>query len=283
MMLAIAMATLLSRPAAAWDSPSHRRIAVSALASLPEEVPAFLRQGEGLVASASVEPDAMRLPATAALRVAESPEHFIDLELLDGRSLPPQRYQFLALCHELKRDPAKVGLVPYAIVERAQRLATALAEHRRRPDDVHIQTRVLYHAGILAHYAADMCMPLHTTVHYDGRVDEKGRSPRSGIHLKVDALPAKLGDDAWAPVAGVEPMPQLWEGVLAELAASHALVDRVYALEAQVPAFDQPLADEQVRALAQDRSQAAVRFLARLILTSWRASGELVLPNWLDP
>src|SRR5437764_832460 len=46
--------------------------------------------------------------------------------------------------------------------------------------------------GILAHYAGDICMPLHTTVDYDGRVTADGRSPHSGIHAKVDSLIEKL-------------------------------------------------------------------------------------------
>jgi hypothetical protein len=275
---------LLVSAAQGWDSNSHRRITAAALGALPEDVPAFLRQGVALASDTAVEPDAMRLPATAALRVAESPEHFIDLELMGGRDLPPDRYKFLALCHEIKQDPAKVGLVPYAITEAAQRLAVALADHRRRPDDLSVQARCVYHAGILSHYAADMCMPLHTTVHFDGRVNERGRSPRSGIHLKVDALLAKLPPEAWTTVPPVtEPVEQLWPAVLAQLHESHALVEAVYALEPLVPEADAPIERDEVRQFATQRAHTAATFLARLILTAWRSSGELVLPEWLGP
>ncbi len=62
--------------------------------------------------------------------------------------------------------------------------------------------KCLVYAGRLAHYAADLEQPLHTTVDYDGRTqaakDAKNKtfkSPHTGIHTKVDALPTKMPYD----------------------------------------------------------------------------------------
>src|SRR5690606_37379874 len=137
--------------------------------------------------------------------------------------------------HEV--EPDKLGAAPYAIIEHAQRLALAFAEHRRWPDNEHIRAKCLLYAGLVAHYAQDLCMPLHTTIHYDGRVGPDGRSPHSGVHAKIDALPGKLelDIDALRAAGAIEPFNDLFTGVVDTLNASHALVDRAYELEPHYP------------------------------------------------
>jgi hypothetical protein len=49
-----------------------------------------------------------------------------------------------------------------------------------------MKAKILYIAGVLAHYTEDAAQPLHTTVDFDGRLKPDGTSPRSGIHRKVD-------------------------------------------------------------------------------------------------
>ena len=82
----------------------------------------------------------------------------------------------------------RLGLLPYAIAETTYMLSLALAEHHRWPDNQAIQSKCLVYAGLLSHYAEDACMPLHATVHWDGRVLPNGQSPRTGIHSRVDGL-----------------------------------------------------------------------------------------------
>jgi hypothetical protein len=279
----------LTAPAFAWNAGGHNVATRAAVRLMPDDVPAFFRQSESSLASSALDPDVFRNPATPELTAAEAPEHFFDVELLQGRDVPADRYKFVALCAELKLDPAKVGLLPYAIAENAQRLTIAFAEHRRRPEDAAPRAKCLLYAGVLAHYAEDLCMPLHTSVHFDGRVGADGRSPRSGIHFRMDDLPGRLRLDVETVLAGEPSRPETLEAlmpaVLAELAQSHALVDRVYQLEADLPPREREASWQPsgaARSLGLERTRAAAAFTASLFLTAWRNSERVQLPEWLE-
>lgn len=272
------------RPAHGWHARDHIMVATSAVKALPDSVPAFFREGASIVASISVDPDLIKSRALPQITSAERPEHYLDVELLRGTPLPATRYEYLALCATMGLDPAKVGTLPYALAEWAQRLTMAMAEHRRWPDDPAVRIKCLVYAGILAHYAGDACQPLHLTVDFDGRTLPDGRSPRSGIHDKVDGLFATLGLDAPAAAAGLalQPVPDVWKAVLAQMDESRGRIDQVYALEAKLPANGTPAPqpDAQVVALATERLRASVAFTARLYLAAWEQSATLSLPNW---
>jgi hypothetical protein len=223
--------------------------------------------------------------ATGNLNDAEYGEHYIDWELLKGLPLPPTRNEFLQLCAREKLEPKKVGLLPYAIAEWTERLAVAFAEHRKWPENPHVRTRCLVYAGNLSHYTADLCMPLHTTIDFDGRARPDGSSPRSGIHAKVDSLveklalkPADLANDQ-----SVAPAEALLPVIVKEIHRSRAMIDRTYELEAKLPPERGDWTPTpEVRAFARERARAATRFTASMYLTAWRKSAGITLPPWLE-
>ena len=146
-----------------WHDDEHVAVTSAAKALLPKDMPGFFVEGApGLAAHCSLDPDVFKRRSTPQLRNAERPEHYLDYELIDKATLPKTRYEFIALCAKKGIDPSKVGLVPYAVIEWTQQLSLAFAEHRRWPDDPHIQAKCLVYAGLLSHYAADLCQPLHT-------------------------------------------------------------------------------------------------------------------------
>jgi hypothetical protein len=265
--------------AQAWDADGHRHVARAAARSLPADVPAFLRAGGDALAHYAVDADLRASRAGGPLRRAERAEHWLDLELLRGHGLPAERTEYLELLHELKVKPGHAGTAPYRIVEDTWALALALAEHRRAPDDGLVRAKVLARAGALSHFTSDLAQPLHTTIHYDGRAKD-GRSPNTGIHLRVDALLTHLGYAALKsvkPVATDDPLAR----VKHTLDEAHARVDRVYALEAKLPPWDKPSPlDASVRSLSVERGRAAVQLTADLWLTAWRMSEKIELPKW---
>lgn len=293
----VALGAVSPQSARAWTDSGHRPMTMVAFELLPEDVPAFLRAKARWAAHLSVDPDIIKHRAVEGLRRAEEPNHYLDWELLQGRELPEDRYGFMAMCQDLGVSPTKVGMLPYAIIERAEALAIALAEHRLFPDSQVIRMRCVYLAGQLCHYTQDLCMPLHTTIHFNGRVGPDGESPGSGIHLKVDMLPGKTasGDAAvveairqWrqshaeagprAPVAGAQTLMSI---ILDEFARSHALVDRVYEFEAVIPDTDtQRIDSEALRQFALERGASAAAFTARVIAWSWRKSATIQMPHW---
>ena len=202
----------------------------------------------------------------------------------DGAEMPANRYEFIALCATKTLRPEKVGMLPYAVTEWTQKLTVAFAEYRAYPDDPAIRAKCLTYAGLLSHYAEDLCQPLHVTIHHDGRAKADGSSPRSGIHGKVDALLGKLKVDEPAVLKAVTPAPlegDLLTAVLAEIGRSHALVERVYEMENDLPAMDAPLPEGGPAAkFTAERLTATVQFTASLYQTAWRDSAAIKLPKW---
>jgi hypothetical protein len=278
-------AILLAVVSLAWWWPGHRAAAVAAVSILPVDMPEFFRKGADTVGFHTHLPDMWTEFKELDLRNAERPEHFIDQELLKGRPIPRTRAEFFHLCRNIGDTPDWIGCLPYALMEWTDRLTVAFAEYRARPADPRVQAEVLFVAGILAHYATDTCQPLHTTVDFDGRINPDGSSPRTGIHLRMDAVVQNAGIEAASihPSGPVKAADDVFALVLANIAASNALVDRVYTLDAKLPPVDQPFkgpVDPAVAALARERITAAATFTAELWYTAWVRSGAIVMPVW---
>lgn len=279
----MAAAVIPAAVAWGWHAKGHETVSRAAVEALPEEMPAFFRQGGALIAHTALDNDAFTRPiAPRELHASEAPEHYFDVELLEGQPIPPTRQDLLKLCMDKKLDPSKVGMLPYALLEWTQRLTVAFAEHRAWPDDPHIRTKCLVYAGLLSHYAADSAQPLHTTIHYDGRVGADGKSPRSGIHARVDQVLQKAEATRNAPAARVQAFENLAQAIREQIAASNGCVEAVYRLEGQLPAMDAPLPADarEVQRFAQGRFCAARDFAASLMLTAWRDSARISLPAW---
>ena len=283
---ALLLSTLLiATPTQAWHDEGHYYAARAAVNALPEDVPEFFRQGVGTVAHCSLDPDVFKVRDLPQLNHSEYPEHFLDIELLKGKPLPAQRSEFLKLCYDNDLDPSKVGTLPYAITEWTQKLTMAFAEHRQHPDNPHIRAKCLVYAGILSHYAADLHMPLHTTVHWDGRYDENMPYARTGIHTKVDALPTFIpyNDLFTKPLPTPLASSDIFSFTMDEFAKSHKLVDRVYKLEDKLPTtWDPRINNNDVRDFTIERMHAAAAFIADLYLSAWRNSANIEVPDWMD-
>ena len=277
---------LVGNTCRAWWSGGHGILTRAAVEAVPDEIPEFFRSGGGMIAHCAFDPDVSKNRGTPAVASSEHSEHYIDLELLKGRALPKNRYEFTQLCAEIGIRPEKVGLVPYAVAEWTERLAVAFAEHRKWPDNLFIQNKCMVYAGFLAHYAQDMCQPLHLTVDYNGRRQPDGTLLHKGIHEKVDALveflemkPADL-----AEAQEIAPLDNLMTDISKSVESGYALVDRVYDLADSLPnTRDKEWTSvPEVIEFARERARESVRFTACLYLTAWRISKTVELPSWLD-
>ncbi|MBP1643172.1 MAG: hypothetical protein H6Q03_1841 [Acidobacteria bacterium] len=280
--LAAALLLALAADAACgWLAGGHREVARGALRTLPAGLPEFFLAAEATLADLAVDPDVFRNRATPALAGTEAVEHYLDLELVPGSTWPPGRAEHLKGIRARGLEIAQVGLLPYAIVEASERLTLAFALLRRNGEDPAARAQALVWGGLLAHYAADACQPLHTTVHHDGWALPLGGSPLEGTHVRVDALLERVPFDRAGALAGVEAraLPDVAAAVRAEILASHALVDRVYRL---APLLESPegAAQPELVAFTCDRYAAAARFVASLWLTAWERSKAIELPPW---
>ena len=284
-------AVLFSAPLLGWSFEGHRRVVESALELLPPTVP-LDRARFSYAIEGSVLPDYSRPPSLLQLRDQQNPQHYINLEPLGDRVLPSTRSDYIRRVAELASRPdrplgeswtmSSIGVLPYAVIESMQRLAVVFRQIRADPEGERLQFLALHSAGVMSHYAADLCQPLHTTIHHDGRSEHAARSPRSGVHDAVDRIFEAIALDTLqrSPRLPAKVFEDPFSATLAELASSHSEVDRVYELEEEIMVLrDGGVATEELLAFSRDRFQAAVMFTARLIVTAWEVSRTVELPT----
>ena len=223
-------------------------------------MPRFLRVAVGEIAYLGPEPDRWRSPTEFALKNAQEPDHFIDLERVSWLDpLPPGRYEFYRKLYEKRASiiahpdnghpgeehpddylPEHVGLQPYITMEVYGRLKAAFREYRQRlashqPTQA-VQHAIIFYAGWLGHYVADGSQPLHTTIQYNGWVgpNPNGYTTEHRIHSQFETtyVAANItAKDFAGLVKNPERLDDPFTRYIAYLKESNGLVENVYALE----------------------------------------------------
>ena len=279
----------------AWGNDGHIVINRTAARHIPESMPLFLRNAESRLGYLGPEPDRWRNRSEYPLKEAQEPDHFIDMERLDGfGELPPGRYQFYKKAYALhdKAEPGspaasddmlpdKIGLQPYETLEVFDRLKVAFREYRRLHGDeqssLQAQEDVIFYAGWLGHYVADAANPLHTTIHYNGWVGENpnGYTTAKDTHGNFESrfvsdnlAKLKFDDLMHAPVH----LDHLFEDYMRYLQESNSQVRPFYELE-KTGAFRDAGTAEGVQ-FTRARMAAGAQMLLNLWYTAWIDSGE---------
>ncbi len=213
-------------------------------------MPRFLRRAVIEIGYLGPEPDRWRNPAEFALKNAQEPDHFIDLERVAWLDpLPPGRYEFYRKLYEKRASttehpddylPEHVGLQPYITMEVYGRLKAAFRQYRQlqaahQPTQA-VQQAIVFYAGWLGHYVADGSQPLHTTIHYNGWVgpNPNGYTTGHGIHAQFETsyVAANItAKDFAGYVKTPERLDDPFAGYVAYLRNSNTLVENVYSLE----------------------------------------------------
>jgi hypothetical protein len=283
--LATALLALAPLPAGAWHGDGHAVLTDAAITAAGPNIPPFFAAQRDVIVHCSQDPDMFRAIPYPEIRAQEGPEHYMDVEMLKNAEMPTTRPEYATFCRETGVNPYTCGFLPYAIIEWTERLILAFAEYRLTPDDPAVPLKTAVYAGILAHYAADLEQPLHTTIHFDGRSGDGATSPRTGIHSSVDALAGKLDmppDFATGYVCRA--FTNFQAAVFSGLRLSHRHVETVYRLEPHIPKpSESTIADEELRAFIAERMRSASSFVADLFVTAWQKSEEVRLPPWRSP
>ena len=247
-----ALVLLQSVGAGAWGNEGHTYINRVAAEKIPATMPRFLRRAVVEIAYLGPEPDRWRSPSEFALKNAQEPDHFIDLERVSWLDpLPQGRYEFYRKLYEKRAAtpstdhpddylPEHVGLQPYITMEVYGRLKAAFREYRQR-QAAHQPTRaveqaIIFYAGWLGHYVGDGSQPLHTTIHYNGWVGENpsGYTTEHKIHAQFETAYVAANITA-KDFEGLVKTPQRLDhpftDYVAYLRQSNTLVENVYAME----------------------------------------------------
>lgn len=204
--------------ALAWDYEGHRMVNQLALAALPADFPAFVREPANAerIAFLSGEPDRWRNNPDLPIKHYNSPDHYLDLEQLTEAGIDPTRVSALRYVFAsqyaagravdpaayLSIDPAKntdrtrewPGFLPWAITEYYGKLRAAFsylktfAEHGTPEEVANAQANVVHLMGVMGHHLGDLAQPLHTTKHHNGWVGDnpKAYTRWPGFHSWID-------------------------------------------------------------------------------------------------
>jgi hypothetical protein len=270
---AVTLAGLLVGVAPGWWVIGHGTITEAAANGLPDEMPAFFRAAGKSLAHLAGDPDRWKNREATFLKSTESPNHFLDLEDLEGNELPTDRFKGMQLMTRLRHDPDKTGLLPYAIMEGYDKLTVAFYDYRQEPGNPAVAMKCIVYAGTLAHYTTDAAMPLHTTRDYDGK-RVNGKMVQKGIHAKVDGFPEKNKFTPEEVCRGLEahPLDDVWAAVNKFIKESHTHIDKCYELDA-AGAFDKPT--DESRAFIMARCRAGAQFTMDVWYSAWLKSAKL--------
>lgn len=287
----IALIFFESHPAAAWGNEGHTYINRVAAEKIPATMPRFLRRAVVEISYLGPEPDRWRNPAEFALKNAQEPDHFIDLERIAWLDpLPRGRYEFYRKLYEKRAAtaenaddylPERVGLQPYITMEVYGRLKAAFREYRQaraahQPTQA-VQQAIIFYAGWLGHYVGDGSQPLHTTIQYNGWVgpNPNGYTTQHGIHGQFEStyVAANItAKDFAGLVEAQERVQDPFASYVAYLKESNSQVETVYALE-KAGGFagkgSREAFDFTTRRLA-----AGAQMLLNLWYTAWMESAE---------
>ena len=248
--LLVALWMLQTPGAFGWGNEGHEYVNRVAAEHIPPDMPRFLRHAVAEITYLGPEPDRWRSPSEFALKNAQEPDHFIDLERVAWLApLPPGRYEFYRKLYEKRAAttdhpddylPERVGLQPYITMEVYGRLKAAFREYRHRraahQPTLAVEHAIVFYAGWLGHYVADGSQPLHTTIHYNGWVgpNPNGYTTEHGIHAKFETT--YVGQNITAKdfarfIHAPERLTDPFADYVAYLRESHRQVEKVYAIE----------------------------------------------------
>jgi hypothetical protein len=228
-----------------WDYEGHRLINELALASLPTNFPAFVREPANAerIAFLAGEADRWRNTSELGLKHANNPDHFLDLEDLPALGLSVSnvsafRHEFVAqVALARAKDPAKFpptdpvvdqdrtkwlpGFLPWRITEDYGRLKSAFSYLRTfeqfggtAEEIANARGNVVYLMGLMGHFIGDTVQPLHVTRSYNGWVmaNPNGYTTNRTFHAWIDGgYLRKVGLDRAALVARINPAKSVWE------------------------------------------------------------------------
>jgi hypothetical protein len=277
----------------AWGDAGHRLSGLAALEKMPAETPAFFRRASQQLSYLNPEPDRWKDRAERTLDPAlyggTSPEHYVDMDLVPPAVLraalaAPDRWAYADTLRKAGVSPSTMGLLPFEILELAQRLRGDFRLWRIAPDSTvrsWIEQRIIDDAGLLGHYVTDGSNPHHTTKHHNGWVGEnpKGYPTDNRFHSRFESqyvqAHIKLPDIVGAMQGQPRVFPNLRLAVLAYLETSFAQLDTLYAIDKATP-FHPETTNARQKAFASARLAAGAEMLRDIWWTAWVTSGRTV-------
>ena len=218
--------------------------------------------------------------------IRDSHRHFIDADYYDEypfTKIPKKYEELISLYGEDKIR--KYGIAPWAINETCERIIDLLKKNQLE--------EAIYNMGVVGHYIADLHMPLHTVINYNGQFSGNDGIHKRWEHRLVDEYVKKI-----KPVGKIEKVEDPWSFSMKIVKESFKLHHLI--LEADTKArklltkeqadrlnsyvvlsFEKPYLDslyDDTGNLLNERMGRAVMRLASLWNYCWEQAGRPKLP-----
>ena len=265
----------------AWGYDGHRRINYIASKQLKGPFGQFLKNNSDPLKWYAVAPDYNK-----DIDSEEFHRHFIDADYYDEypfTKIPKKYEELISLYGEDKIR--KYGIAPWAINETCERIIDLLKKNQLE--------EAIYNMGVVGHYIADLHMPLHTVINYNGQFSGNDGIHKRWEHRLVDEYVKKI-----KPVGKIEKVEDPWSfsmKIVKESFKLHHLIleadtkarklltkeqaDRLNSHD--VLSFEKPYLDslyDDTGNLLNERMGRAVMRLASLWNYCWEQAGRPKLP-----
>ena len=265
----------------AWGYDGHRRINYIASKQLKGPFGQFLKNNSDPLKWYAVAPDYNK-----DIDSEEFHRHFIDADYYDEypfTKIPKKYEELISLYGEDKIR--KYGIAPWAINETCERIIDLLKKNQLE--------EAIYNMGVVGHYIADLHMPLHTVINYNGQFSGNDGIHKRWEHRLVDEYVKKI-----KPVGKIEKVEDPWSfsmKIVKESFKLHHLIleadtkarklltkeqaDRLNSSD--VLSFEKPYLDslyDDTGNLLNERMGRAVMRLASLWNNCWEQAGRPKLP-----
>jgi hypothetical protein len=289
----VAAIVMSATPAGAWGFTAHFIITRAAIDALPPGLRAFYQSHADFVVAHSIDPDKWRWDdldwstvcsperGFPVLEGDERPRHFLDADAVSAYPFGEIPRDFSGYKELAGDEWEEWGSAPWT----AATYASLLRDEMAAADaDLHL---VLCRSAILAHYVADLSMPFHLTVNYDGQL-----SGLRGIHSRFERHLVEYYDEvldarvrASAPQALVleSPIGATFEMLVDGYPAVHALLradllaQRAAPLNDDESAGDNPAYMREMWKRSGDLAAARMAYGAEKVasfwLTAWDQAG----------
>ena len=279
----------------AWGTRAHFVIDHTAIDTLPDDGPVFLKKYVEYIAGSASIPDTWRQASNPFSKIEEDPNHgWFREQFAFMKQVPRSRYEFVIALYQhylliQKTDPDNAsrtnvrwtGTLPFAAAEVYGHLVADMRYLRKSraegKDTSFLEQTCAVYAFWLGHYLGDGAQPLHDTIHHDGW---QGPNPKNytrdhSIHGRfeseyVEEISLSEKDIAARIGAPGHLQGDVFNLILAHLDEAATQVEDIYKLD-QRKAFTNPH-DAAAREMVYDRTAAGARMLRDLLNRAWLES-----------
>ena len=296
---------VFAHAAVAWDYEGHRLVNQLALAALPTNFPAFVKEPAAAerIKFLAGEPDRWRNTTELTLKHFNNPDHYFDFEDLvpcglKPEALTPFRYEFAGLvavaratnptnfaaidaAKDTDRTKALIGYLPWTIAEYYGKLKSQFSylkafEESGTPEEVkNARDNIIYIMGCMGHFVGDGSQPLHTTIHYNGWIGDnpKNYPTNRTFHAWIDG--------GFIGRAGLKPdmvLPKVRTATVLETNVFPAIVKYLHSQFALVEPTYQLEKDGKLS--AKTPSPEGIEFIHGQLLKAGQMLGDLWYTAW---